>query len=93
VSKEVLAMKRIGLAWRVIGWLLCIAWAPVFVDELLETVFHFAQGTRTYDAVFIWIIPYMEFITLPLTFLAVLAFLFKAAKETVRSFQNNKSAK
>jgi hypothetical protein len=65
----------------------------VFVDELLETVFRFAQGTRTYDAVFIWIIPYMEFITLPLTFLAVLAFLFKAAKETVRSFQNNKSAK
>ena len=84
-------MKRIGLAWRIVVWMLAIGWIPVIVEELLDSLFHLYQ--RNCCDFLILIIPYIEFITLPLTFVAVLVALFKAANATVRFFQNNNSSK
>jgi len=70
-------MKRSGLAWRVTAWLLCIAWIPVIVEGLLDSSFHLSQ--RDYNSLAL-IIPYIEFITIPLTFLAILIALYKAVK-------------
>jgi hypothetical protein len=70
-------MKRIGLAWRVIAWLICVAWIPVIVGGFLDSWFHLYD--RGYNAI-LWGIPYIEFITIPLTFLAILMALYKAVK-------------
>ena len=84
-------MKRSDLHWRMVVWMLAIGWIPVIAEELLDSLFHLSQ--RNCCDILILIIPYIEFITLPLTFLAVLAALFKAANATVRFFQNNNSSK
>lgn len=82
-------MKRIGVAWRVVVWLLAIGWIPVAADALLNRVFHIDERFYEYA---ILVIPYMEFISLPLTILAVVVALFTATNATVRLFQNNKSS-
>jgi len=71
-------MKRIGIAWRVVLSLLSIAWIPVVLEEFFEGLFHLSQ--RWANDPFILIIPYIEFITLPLTCLALLIALYKGAK-------------
>ena len=82
-------MNRIGLARRIVLWLLAIGWIPVAAEVSLKSLFpiegHFEST--------IPIIRYLEFIALPLTFLALLAVLDKAANATVRLFQNNKIQK
>ena len=83
-------MNRIGLGWRIVLWLLAIGWIPVAAETSLNFLFHIEERFYEYAIV---IIPYMEFITLPLTFLATLVALFKAANATVRLFQNNKKSK
>ena len=80
-------MKRIGVAWRVVVWLLAIGWIPVAAEVLLNRLFHIEERFYQYA---ILVIPYMLFISLPFTFVAVLVALFKAANATVRLFQNNK---
>jgi len=32
-------MKSIGLAWRMVVWMLAIGWIPVIVEELLDSLF------------------------------------------------------
>ena len=82
-------MKRIGVAWRVVVWLLAIGWIPVAAEVLLNRLFHIEERFYQYA---ILVIPYMLFISLPFTFVAVLVALFKATNATVRLFQNNKSS-
>ena len=82
-------MKRIGLGWRIVLWLLAIGCIPVVAEASLNFLFRIDERFYEYAIV---VIPFMEFITLPLTFLAVLVALFKAAKATVRFFQNNKTS-
>ena len=83
-------MKRIGVAWRVVVWLLAIGWIPVAAEVLLNRLFHIEERFYQYA---ILVIPYMLSISLPFTFVAVLVALFKAANATVRLFQNNKISK
>lgn len=82
-------MKRTGLAWRVSAWLLCVAWIPVIVEGLLDSLFHLSQ--RDYNAV-LWTIPYIEFITIPLTFLATLMPVYKAVKAILAFIGHDKKA-
>jgi len=64
-------------------------WIPVATEVSLNFLFpieeHFAST--------ILIMPYIEFITLHLTFLAVPVPLFNAANATLRLSQNNKNSK
>lgn len=73
-------MKRIGLAWRVVVWLISIGWTPVVLEEFFEGLFHLPQ--RSND-ITILIIPYMEFVTAPLTCIAALVALYRGAKATI----------
>lgn len=84
-----MAKERIGLAWRIVVWLLAISWIPVAAEVTLNFLFHIEQHFEST----ILIIPYIEFITLPLTFLAVLVALFKVVDATVRFFEHNKNSK
>ena len=54
---------------------------PVIVEDMLDSLSHLSQ--RNCCDIVIFIIPYIYFITLPLTFLAVLVALFKRANATV----------
>jgi len=56
-------MKSIGLAWRMVVWMLAIGWIPVIVEELLDSLFHLSQ--RNCCDILILIILYIYFITLP----------------------------
>lgn len=80
-------MKRTGLAWRIVVWMLSIAWIPVIIDGLLDSLFRLSQ--RGYYALF-WIIPYIEFISIPLTLLASLIAVYKAAKAVIDFVQRGK---
>ena len=71
-------MKRMGLAWRLVAWLLCIAWMPVVVEMLLNHFFHVEERIEAT----ILVIPYLEFVTGPLTCFAALIGIFKGAKAT-----------
>ena len=62
-------------------WMLAIGWIPVIVEDMLDSLFHLSQ--RNCCDIVIFIIPYIYFITLPLTLLAVLVALFKGANATV----------
>jgi hypothetical protein len=79
-------MKSTGRVWRIIGWLLAIGWVPVAAEMSLNFLFRIEQRSQ-YT---ILIIPYIEFITLPLTFLAVLTALYKAAKATITFMKHDK---
>lgn len=70
-------------------WLLAIGWIRVAADVSPNFLFHI--GGHFESA--IPIIPPIEAITPPLTFLAVSVALFKAANATVQLFQNNKNSK
>lgn len=78
-------MKRIGLAWRVILWLLAIGWIPVAAEVLLNYLFRIEERFSQYTII---IIPYMEFITGPLTCLAALIALYKGAKAAIGLFRH-----
>ena len=80
-------MKRMGLAWRAVAWLLSIGWVPVIVEVICNSLFHLEQ--RANWNWLILIIPYMEFITMPLTFLAALIALYRGARATVRFLRHN----
>lgn len=67
-------MKRIGRGWRVILWFLAIGWIPVALETWLNYLFNIED--RFYDTAII-IIPYIVVITLPLTCIAGLIFLYK----------------
>jgi len=56
-------------------------WVGSSVEGVLDSLFHLSQ--RNCCDILIFIIPYIYFITRPLTFLAVLVALFKAANATV----------
>jgi hypothetical protein len=64
-------------------------WIPVAADVSLNFPFHLGEHFEST----ILIMRYIEFITLPLTFLAVPVVLFNAANAIVRLFQNNKNSK
>lgn len=68
-------------------WLLSIAWVPVVLDEFLEEVLH---PSRWANNPFIWIIPYIVFITMPLTCLALLIALYKGVKAITDLMQHNR---
>ena len=78
-------MKRIELAWRVVAWLLSIGWVPVAAEVSLNYLFHIEERFEPT----ILIIPYMEFITGPLTCLAALIALYRGARATVRFLRHN----
>ena len=64
-------------------------WIPVAADVSLKSLFHVGEHFESA----IPIVPDIEFITLPLTFLAVPVALCNAANAAVRLFQNNKNSK
>jgi hypothetical protein len=68
------SMKRIGRGWRVILWFLAIGWIPVALETSLNYLFHIEDRL---NETAILIVPYMMFITLPLTCLAGLILLYK----------------
>lgn len=61
-------------------WLLAIGWIPVAAEVFLNYLFRIEEH---FESV-ILIIPYMEFLTGPLTFLALFICLFKGAKAARR---------
>jgi hypothetical protein len=70
-------MKRLGTAWRIVLGILLVAWIPVLIEGSCEYVIpHFADRFPST----ILIIPYMEFITMPLTLLAAVIALFKIGR-------------
>jgi hypothetical protein len=75
-------MKRMGLAWRVIVWMLSIGWIPVVLGEFCDRLFHISQRVSGEDPTLL-IIPYIEFITAPLTLTAALIALYKGAKAVI----------
>jgi hypothetical protein len=81
-------MKRTGLAWRVVAWLLFTAWVPVGGEMSLNFFFHIEQR---FEAT-ILIIPYMEFVTGPLSLVAVLIVLYKGARAIIRLLRRNKNS-
>jgi hypothetical protein len=80
--------KRVGLAWRIVAWLLFIGWIPVAVEVSLN---YFFQIEDRFPST-ILIIPYMEFVTMPFTLLAALLVLYKGVKGTLRITTNKKSS-
>lgn len=82
--------KRKGRTWRVALWMLCIAWIPVIVGGVADSLFHLSQ--RNYNAI-LWGIPYIEFITLPLTVLAILMVLYKTVKVALALIGHDKKTK
>jgi len=81
--------KRMGLAWRIVVWLLAIGWTPLVVEQLCETLFRLLQHET--PGIFILVIPYIEFVTMPFTFLAVLIALYKGVNGTLRLLHHDKS--
>jgi hypothetical protein len=71
-------MKRMALAWRAVAWLLSIGWVPVIVEDICDSLFHLSQRAG-WDWLII-IIPYIEFITIPLTLLAALIAVYRAVR-------------
>ena len=70
-------MARIGRAWWLVRWMLLIAWIPVLIETGCAYVFpHFEERFPST----ILIIPYVEFITMPLTILAAVGALYKAIR-------------
>ena len=72
-------MKRPGIAWRIVGWLLLIAWLPVIVEVCCNYLFRIEERFPST----ILVIPYMEFITAPLTCLAALLLLYKGLRSAL----------
>ena len=79
--------KRMGLAWRIVAWLLLIGWIPVAVEVSLNYLFQIEDRFPST----ILIIPYMEFVAMPFTLLAALLVLYKGVKGTLRVTTNKKS--
>jgi len=76
-------VKRVGLAWRAVLWLMVIGWVPVAAEVTLNSLFHIEER---FEYV-ILVIPYMEFITVPLTGVAFLISLYKGAKAAIGLLQ------
>jgi hypothetical protein len=81
-------MKRLGLAWRVVAWLLAIGWIPVAAEVSLNYLFRIEERFEPT----ILIIPYMEFITGPLTCLAALIALYKGAKAVIELLRHREKS-
>jgi hypothetical protein len=69
-------LKRIALGWRLALWFLAIGWTPVAAEVFLDYLF----GIEARFKPAILIIPYIWFITGPLSCLAMTIVLFKGAK-------------
>lgn len=80
--------KRVGLAWRMVVWLLLIGWIPVAVEVSLNYLFQIEDRFPST----ILIIPYMEFVTMPFTLLAALLALYKGVKEALHLFDHAKKS-
>jgi hypothetical protein len=80
-------MKHARTAWRIVGWLLLIAWPPVLIELCVDYLFHIE---KEFPSIFFLIIPYMEFITVPLTCLAGLIALWKGLRSAFRLLRNNR---
>jgi len=74
-------MGRLAMGWRVVWWMLLAGWIPVLLEAGCSFVFpHFEDRFPST----ILIIPYMEFITMPLTVLAAVIMLYKATVAGIR---------
>lgn len=71
-----------------VAWLLSIGWIPVAAEMSLNYFFHIEQR---FEAA-ILVIPYMEFITMPLTFVAALITLYKGVKATIGLFRHDETS-
>jgi hypothetical protein len=67
-------MKRIGRSWKVMLCALAIGWIPVGLEVSLNYLFHVED--RFFESS-ILIVPYMMFLTWPLTCLSALILLYK----------------
>jgi hypothetical protein len=72
-------VKHAGTAWGIVGWLLLVAWLPVIVEVCCNYLFRVEERFPTT----ILVIPYMEFITAPLTRLAALLVLYKGLRSAL----------
>ncbi len=73
-------MRRLGTAWRIVCWMLLIAWTPVLTEVGCSYIPHFEERFPST----ILIIGYMEFITMPLTLFASVTVLYKIVKAGLR---------
>jgi len=85
-------MKPVGLAWRVLLWLLSIAWVPVLIEDFFDRLFHLSQRLRD-PSLLLLVIPYLEFITAPLTIVAAVIALYKGAKTVIGLHQRREEPK
>lgn len=76
------------MGWRVVKWALLLAWTPV----LLETgcTYLIPRFEERVPAT-ILVIPYLEFVTMPLTVAVILITLYKAIRAGLRHRRSNHS--
>ena len=86
-SMSMTTADTVGLAWSMVVWLLSIGWIPVAVEMCLSYLFQIEDRFPST----LLIIPYMEFVTVPFTFLAALIALYKGVKGTLRLLDHDKS--
>jgi hypothetical protein len=79
-------MKTKAIGWRIAGWLLLVAWLPVLIEVFCNYLFHVEERFPST----ILVIPYLEFVTGPLTCLAAVIGLYKGLRSAVRSFRTRK---
>jgi hypothetical protein len=69
-------MKRVGLSWRVILWLLAIGWMPAAIEVALN---YFFRIDGRFQSAILFLV-YYEAVTAPLTCIVILILLYKGAK-------------
>jgi hypothetical protein len=68
-------------SWRLVRWVLLLAWVPVLLEAGCAYVF--PQFEERFPST-ILVIPYMEFITMPLTVLGIGLALYKGIAAGIR---------